>query len=388
MSNSSSNDGEVAGVRGDRQLLNSLSFSRRSFLTKTSCFGAFYSLAKLIPLPALAADLAIDSRVSSTPIVDKGFAGVRKIGNGVYATISDPSKGNTTICNGGFLAGREGALLIEGFISPAGASFQMDALRMVSQVPVKGALDTHYHYDHSMGNSFYGANGVQLWAHATAARRMVDNYVPLQGADKEAALGPFEKRVKDAKSDAERQHAQSDLNAVTGLFQVANTSVLSLPNHPIDPAKLPMSIDLGGLTGVIESYPGHSGTDILVRVPDQNVVYTGDLLFSGWYPVCFDEKATVSGWRDTLKKFAGFDKDTLFVPGHGQICGQEGIASIREVFDDIAGQAEKMHKAGVPAEEAQHRYVVPEKFKNFPVFAWGFTIGPAIAKLYAEWQGK
>jgi glyoxylase-like metal-dependent hydrolase (beta-lactamase superfamily II) len=112
------------------------------------------------------------------------------------------------------------------------------------------------------------------------------------------------------------------------------------------------------------------------------------LLFSGWYPVCFDEKATISGWRETLKKFAALDKDTLFVPGHGQICGQEGIASIREVFDDIVGQAEKMHHAGVPVEEAQHRYVVPEKFKNFPVFAWGFTIGPAITKLYAEWQAK
>jgi hypothetical protein len=54
----------------------------------------------------------------------------------------------------------------------------------------------------------------------------------------------------------------------------------------------------------------------------------------------------------------------------------------------IAGQAEKMYKAGVPAEEAQHGYVVPEKFKNFPVYAWGFTIGPAIAKLYAEWGAK
>jgi hypothetical protein len=47
-----------------------------------------------------------------------------------------------------------------------------------------------------------------------------------------------------------------------------------------------------------------------------------------------------------------------------------------------------MYKAGVPAEEAQHGYVVPEKFKNFPVYAWGFTIGPAIAKLYAEWGAK
>ena len=364
------------------------SFSRRSFLAKTSCFGAMYAVAKLIPLPALAAELATDSRVSATPLVDKGFASVRKIGNGLYATISDPSKGPTTLCNGGFIVGKDAALLVEGFTTAAGASFQMDALRMVSQVPVKGALDTHYHFDHSMGNSFYGANGVPLWAHATAAKRIVDNYSPLQGADKDTALASFEKRVKDAKSDTERAHAQSDLNAVTGLFQIANASILGLPNRPLDPAKLPMSIDLGGLTAVLESHAGHSGTDIIVRVPEQNVVYTGDLLFSGWYPVCFDEKAMVSGWRDTLKKFAALDKDTLFVPGHGQLCGQEGIASIREVFDDIAEQAEKLHKAGVPAEEAQHRYVVPDKFKNFPIFAWGFTIGPAITKLYAEWGAK
>jgi glyoxylase-like metal-dependent hydrolase (beta-lactamase superfamily II) len=361
-------------------------FSRRQFLTHTSCFGAFYAAAQLIPLSALASELESDSRVSQTPLVDKGFASVRKIGNGLYATISDYSKGITTICNGGFLAGKDSALLLEGFTTPAGASFQLDALRMVSQVTVKAALDTHYHFDHSMGNSFYGANGVQLWAHATTAKRIVDNYSPLQGADKEAVLGSFEKKIKDAKSDAERAHAQSDQNAVTALFQIANATIVGLPNHPLDPAKLPMSMDLGGLTAVVESYPGHSGTDIVVRVPEQNVVYTGDLLFSGWYPVCFDEKATISGWRETLKIFAAFDKDTLFVPGHGQICGQEGIASIREVFDDIAGQAEKMFKAGVPAEEAQHRYVVPDKFKNFPIYAWGFTIGPAITKLYAEWK--
>ena len=361
-------------------------FSRRRFIAQTSCFGAFYAVAKLIPLPALAETVGVDSRVSQTPIVDKGFASVRKVGNGLYATISDPSKGYTTLCNGGFLVGKDGALLIEGFAGPAGASFQMDALRSVSQVPVKAALDTHYHFDHSMGNSFYGANGVPLWAHAAVAKRIVDNYTPLQGADQATALGPYEKRVKDAKSDTERQHAQSDLNAVTGLFQMANSNLLALPNHPLDPAKLPVTIDLGGLSAVLESHPGHSGTDVIVRVPEQNVVYTGDLLFSGWYPVCFDEQATVSGWRATLAKFAAFDKDTLFVPGHGQICGQEGIASIREVFDDIAAQAEKMYKAGVPVQEAAERYVVPDKFKNFPIYAWGFTIGPAITKLYQEWR--
>ena len=381
-----SKDREATGAGSDRRTVRSLPFSRRSFLIKTSCFGAFYAAAKLIPLQALAAELASDSRVSQMPIVDKGFASVRKIGNGLYATISNPSRGGTTYCNGGFLVGKDSALLLEGFATSGGAALQMETLRTVSQVPVKGALDTHYHFDHSMGNAFYGANGVPLWAHASVAQRIVESYAPLQGADKAAVLGPFEKRVQDAKSDTERQHSQSDLKVITELLQIANSSVLALPNHPLDPAKLPISIDLGGLTGVLESYPGHSGTDIIVRIPDQNVVYTGDLLFSGFYPVCFDEKATISVWRDTLTKFASFDKDTLFVPGHGQICGQEGIASIREVFDDIAEQAHKMYQAGVPADEAQNRYAVPDKFRNFPIYAWGFTIGPTIAKLYAEWQ--
>src|SRR5260370_30386377 len=130
---------------GDHGAILSHGFSRRKFLAHTSCFGAFYAVAKLIPLPVLAAELTSDSRVSQTPLVDKGFAAVRKIGEGLYATISDPSKGYTTICNGGFLSGKDAALLIEGFGSPAGASFQMDALRMVSQDLVKATFDTPYH---------------------------------------------------------------------------------------------------------------------------------------------------------------------------------------------------------------------------------------------------
>ena len=384
----SSKGREAAGAGSDRQAANSLPFSRRSFLAKTSRFGAFYAVAKLIPLPALAAELATDSRVSQTPIVDKGFASVRKIGEGLYATISDPSKGFQTVCNGGFLVGKDGALLIEGFISAPGAAFQMDALRTVSQAPVKGALDTHYHFDHSMGNAFYGANGIPLWAHANVTKRIVESYGAMQGADKAAFLGPIEKAVKEAKTETARKHREDYLAHVTNVFNASNSTILSLPNHPLDPSKLPTKVDLGGVTAVLESYPGHSGTDVIVRVPEQNVVYAGDLLFSNMYPVTFDAQATVSGWRQTLKTFASWDKDTLFVPGHGPICGQEGIALLRALFDDIEEQAQKMHKAGVPALEAADLYEIPEKYKNVAVFAWDFSIGPTITKLYAEWGVK
>src|SRR4029077_6376664 len=110
-------------ANGDHQAFNPKVFSRRSFMAQASCFGAFYALANTIPLPALAKSVGIDSRVSSTPLVDKGFASVRKVGNGLYATISDPSKGATTYCNGGFLVGKDAALMIEGFSTVAGASF-------------------------------------------------------------------------------------------------------------------------------------------------------------------------------------------------------------------------------------------------------------------------
>lgn len=362
--------------------------SRRAFLTQATCFGACYSLAATIPVRPLAAALLQDSRMGQAPIADAGYASIRKVGEGLYATISDTSKGFTTLCNGGFLAGKDAALLIEGFATPSGAAFQMETLRKVSQVPAAGALDTHYHFDHSFGNSFYGANNIQLWGHAAVPQRMYESYTPLQAADRAAVLAPLEKRVQDAKSPEEKQHAQSDLGAMTSVVDLSKKSALTLPNRPLDPAKLPLNVDLGHLAVVIESHPGHSGTDILVRVPEQKVVYTGDLLFNGMYPVCFDEKCTIAGWRNTLKTFASWDKDTIFVPGHGQVCGQEGITALRDVFDNISEQAEKMYKAGVPVAEAAQRYVIPEKYKNLGIFAWGFTIAPAITKLYGEWGAK
>ena len=361
--------------------------SRRNFLTQASCFGAFYHLAARVPLFGLSNALADDPRIHAAPIVDKGFASVRKIGDGLYATISDPSKGYVTVCNGGFIIGKDYALLLEGFATTKGASFQLETFRGISQGPVK-AFDTHYHYDHSLGNSFYGANGIEVWGHSAIARRIFETYAPMQALPPEKIFAKEEANIREAKTELEKTRAQRDLEAFMGIYKGVNASVLAFPNHPIQPEKLPLTLDLGGLSIIVESHPGHSGTDLIVRVPSQNVAYVGDLLFNGWYPVCFDEHATVSGWRDTLKKFSEYDKDTIFVPGHGQLCGQEGIKLFRDIFDDISEQAEKMHKAGVPAKEAAQRYEVPEKFKNCPVFAWGITIGPAITKLYSEWGSK
>ena len=355
-----------------------LSFSRRNFLARTSYLGAAYAAGELLPLSVLAEPLITDSRIAQTPLADRGYASIRQIGRGLYATISDRSKGLQTRSNGGFLIGRDAALLIEGFQTPTGAKFQLETMRTLTQVPAR-ALNTHFHFDHTLGNSVYGANDVPVSAHAGAVARMVQRYTTMQAESEGAFLAPFEKRVHEAKSNAAREHARSDIGGLKGMFEPVSQHVVALPDHPIDPAHLPMTFDLGGLTAVVETHPGHSTTDLIVKVPDQNVVWAGDLLVNGQFPVNLD--GAPSPWRDTLTTFAAFDKDTLFVPGHGQVCGLEAVAVMRDLFDDMANQAEKMYKAGVPAEEAAERYLVPEKFEGFPLFSCVFTIGRTIEHL-------
>src|SRR5579883_2488288 len=135
------------------------SVSRRRFLSVASAASAAYAGARLLPLAPLSEALAADPRVAEAPIADKGFASIRKIGDGVYATISDRTKGLQTRSNGGFIIGRDGALLIEGFQTPIGAAFQLETYKTVSKAPVKAAIDTHFHFDHSLGNSYYGGMG-------------------------------------------------------------------------------------------------------------------------------------------------------------------------------------------------------------------------------------
>jgi glyoxylase-like metal-dependent hydrolase (beta-lactamase superfamily II) len=358
--------------------------TRRSFLATTSCLGAALWAARAFPLPAMAAGIAEDGRVSTQPVADKGFASVRKIGNGVYATISDLSKGLETVSNGGFIVGTDAALIIEGFRTPAGASFQHTALRQVSAVPVRAALDTHYHFDHTLGNAFYGTQGIPIWAHEKTAPLMVNGYGPGSGSAWHEKIAALEKRITDETSEVAREHAKGDLNALKLVLASVDSTAVSLPNRSLEPSNLPLTVDLGGIQAVIESYPGHTPSDLIVRVPQRNIIYTGDLLFNGMYPATMD--ANLSNWRKTLEMFSGYDKETLFVPGHGPLCGTEGIITLRSVFDDLADHASKMYKAGIPVEEAQQRYKVPERFKSFPIFAWSFCIGPTIAKFYEEFK--
>jgi glyoxylase-like metal-dependent hydrolase (beta-lactamase superfamily II) len=355
--------------------------SRRNFLRGASLTGAALAVSPWRALPVWARRAhEAPTPQAAPPLLDAGFASARKVGDGIYAVISDPTKGPDTLCNGGFVIGKEAVLLWEGFASPKGAAFQMEALRKAANVPVKAAIDSHYHFDHTFGNAQYAAAGIPIWAHEKVVPLIVERYAALQNRDKGALFAPVEAHLRDAISEADKQHAEGDLGAWKFLANGIDHTVIALPNRSLAPSEMPMKVDLGGREVVIETYPGHTPGDLILRIPEQDVVFTGDLLFHRSYPVTFD--ADVLGWLKTMDAFGRYGRKAVFIPGHGPICGQEGIELQKSVFADLAQHARQMAQMGVPLREAQARYAVPEQFKNLGLFAWGFCIDQAVAQFY------
>ena len=353
--------------------------TRRNFLRGASLAGAAWAASSWRGLPAWArAQIVLPT---GAPLADAGFASAHKLAEGVYAVISDTTKGSETLCNGGFVAGKHATLVWEGFNSPKGAAFVLDTVKLATKVPVQAAIDSHFHLDHTFGNAQYAAAKIPIWAHEKVAPLMRERYLAFQNHDKSAMFTPAQTHLHDAISDEDKQHAEGDLKALQFVASEIDQTAITLPNRSLAVAELPMKVDLGGRVVVIETHPGHTPSDLILKVPDADIVFTGDLIFNHSYPVTTD--ADMLGWLKTLDAFGRFGRKTVFVPGHGAICGQEGVDLLQSVFADLAQHARQMAQMGVPLPEAQARYSVPEQFKKLNLFAWGFCIDQAVAQFYA-----
>jgi cyclase len=318
---------------------------------------------------------AVLAQNAPPPLIDRGFARVSKLADGVYVTIA--KNGPQCVSNGGFIVGRDRVLLLEGHFQPAGAALEIEAAGMVSKAPILAAINTHYHLDHTFGNQAYADRHIPIMAHERAPGLMKERYAALQGVDKAPLLAPLQRKIAEASDPQEKKHLQSDLGMDQWMYNAIDSTTLAYPTELLNSEK---HIDLGGITAVIEPHPGHTPTDLIVRIPDRDIVFTGDLLFYRAYPVSFD--ADMIEWRKVLETFLGYGRQMRFIPGHGEVCGIETVRQHIDLMEDIHSYAGKMKAAGTVLEEAQRRYTIPARFREFRVSSWSWTIGAAIERYY------
>ncbi len=324
---------------------------------------------------AVAAPL-LAARQAPRAVLDKGFGRVERLRENVYVTLADPAKGPGCLSNGGIITGRDASLIVEGHFQPAGAALELEAARLLSTHPIRGAVNTHFHFDHTFGNAGYAQERIPIIAHAQVPALMKHDYGALQGVDKASLLRPLEQRTANARTPEERQRRQDELAAVRWEYGAIDTVTLTCPTELLDPQSSPRHVDLGGLAAVLDTHRGHTPADVVITVPDRDVMFVGDLLFHRQYPVAVS--ADMIAWRTVLEALSRVGRSTRIVPGHGPVCSRDDVVPQLHLFDDLRQHAERMHGAGVPIDEAVERYVVPPAFRDYEVFAWSWTIGAAI----------
>src|SRR5262249_48350812 len=147
---------------------------------------------------------ALADRAFAEALLDRGFARVDRIADGVYATIADSSQGQQCASNGGVIAGRDAVLIVEGHFQPAGAELEVEAARRISKAPIRAAVNTHYHLDHTFGNAGYRKHGVPILAHQRSFELMRDRYTALRGVDRTSQLAPLQRRLANAANPSMR----------------------------------------------------------------------------------------------------------------------------------------------------------------------------------------
>lgn len=233
---------------------------------------------------------------------------LQKIGDGVWAAIvNDEGKAGG---NAGFVIGDDSIAVIDTFQDPEPAASLLAEIRKISNLPIRFVVNTHYHLDHVNGNDVFAAAGAVIVAH-----RNVRAWVRTENI-----------KMIDPPVTAEKK---------------ARVQSIALPNVVHDSA---LDLYLGSRRVNVRYYPGHTGGDSVVWVPDANVVFCGDLLWKDHIPNLID--ATTPDWIKTLDALPSDYGARTWVPGHGGTATRDDILTFRKYLVDLRTDVAKARASG------------------------------------------
>lgn len=100
---------------------------------------------------------------------------------------------------------------------------------------------------------------------------------------------------------------------------------------------------------LIEVGPAHTRGDVLVVLPDDGVVYTGDILFIEGTPIIW--AGPVQNWIAACDRIAALGASTI-VPGHGPLTDAAGVAGVRDYLCWVRDESRARYDAGMPVRDA------------------------------------
>ncbi len=238
------------------------------------------------------------------PVVVAAGTGLEKISEHVYAYVGvkNPSPaGNSFGANAGLVIGSNSALVIDTLVSAKEADRFLADIKKVTDKPVKYVVNTHYHLDHAWGNCEFVKLGAVVIAHENAVGHMAESVESLQHPE----------------------------NFGMTAADVQGTTV----QHPTITFKEAILIDLGDVTVELQYLgPAHTDDSITAYVPQDKVLFTGDILFTHYHP--FLAEGDLANWDKVLTELEKTPAEKI-IPGHGPISTKADLKAMKTYLRDF-----------------------------------------------------
>jgi len=324
-----------------------------------------------------------------------------KVADGVYAAVG---RGNVA-SNGAFIVNKDDVLVVDTHYRPSWAKDLIAEIRKVTDKPVRYVVNTHWHNDHVQGNQSYvnvfGPNVEYLAQHFTrddmvnkaipSIAQSLNEGVPGNIARLEKMLADGTNAQGQPLTDEQKQRLPAQIADQKSYLEELKQIQLTLPTITFE-----KSLILHKPDRAIHVYylgRGHTRGDVVVYLPKEKVLITGDLLTNG---IPFMRDAYPSQWVGTLQAMEKLDWQQA-ITGHGPVQPDKGaIRNLISYMSDMVAGVKSAIGSGMSAEEARAKVDLSKYSKTFagypdtPLGQQGFTnaSGSAVARTYAELTGK
>jgi glyoxylase-like metal-dependent hydrolase (beta-lactamase superfamily II) len=289
--------------------------------------------------------------------------GLHALGNGSYAWLAPD--GTWGWSNAGLVVDGEASLLVDTLFDLALTREMLDAMRAAEPRAARAIgtlVNTHANGDHCHGNQL--VEGAEIIASSASAKEMAE-------LTPEAMAGLMRGVAADASPVARYFRHCFGAFDFEGIHHTP-------PTRTFDGA---LTVRVGSkAVELIEVGPAHTRGDVLVHVPADRTVYTGDILFIDGTPIMW--AGPVARWIDACRRIEAMDVDTV-VPGHGPITDRRGAAAVRGYLEYVRDEARKRYDAGLDAFDAAKDIALDD------YASWGDAerIAVNVDRLYAEFSG-
>jgi cyclase len=359
---------------------------------------AFTKLSVLLAISGIAlAGIAAAAGTLEKPAGSAPGFEIQRLAEGVYAAVRTDPPGLMVDGNCVLIVNDEDVVVVD---APEATGDLVPVLRSITTKPVRFVVNTHWHDDHITGNAIYRKTypGVEFIGHAA-----LRGYLPTTGAKNRKAMiegapgfmAYIRSQVDQGKSltgdpitEEERASYESDGRLVDRYMAEVPNSEVVLPTIAVEECltlyRGSRRIDIRHLGG------SHTSGDLVVFLPEERIVVTGDLVV--WpVPLVGADQSHVAEWCASLEKLLALNP-SIIVPGHGPVMrngdyARQMIGLFSSVTDQVRaavarGESLEAARKSVDLKKQKGLFAGDSKVRAF-LFDQ-YVAGPAVASAYAD----